>query len=68
MGRFFEMLDQLKEEDLLREIYIRNKVHSVLDAIESQMYHYSYHIGQIVYIAKMLKSDEWQTLTIPRKK
>lgn len=67
-GVFFEMLDQLKEEDLLREIYIRNKVHSVLDAIESQMYHYSYHIGQIVYIAKMLKSDEWQTLTIPRKK
>jgi Protein of unknown function (DUF1572) len=65
---FFEALDNLKEEDLLREIYIRNEAHSVMDAIERQMYHYSYHIGQIVYIAKMLKSDEWQTLTIPRKK
>jgi Protein of unknown function (DUF1572) len=65
---FLETLDNLKEEDLLREIYIRNETHSVMDAIERQMYHYSYHIGQIVYIAKMLKSDEWQTLTIPRKK
>jgi Protein of unknown function (DUF1572) len=65
---FFEALDYLKEEDLLREIYIRNEAHSVMEAIERQMYHYSYHIGQIVYIAKMLKSDEWQTLTIPRKK
>jgi hypothetical protein len=65
---FFEALNSLTEEDLLREIYIRNEAHSVMDAIERQMYHYSYHIGQIIYIAKMLKSDEWQTLTIPRKK
>jgi Protein of unknown function (DUF1572) len=65
---FFETLDGLKEEDLLRKIYIRNEPHFVMDAIERQMYHYSYHIGQIVYIAKMLKSDQWQTLTIPRKK
>jgi hypothetical protein len=65
---FFEALDSLKEEDLLREIYIRNEAHTVMDAVERQMYHHSYHIGQIVYIAKMLKSDEWKTLTIPRKK
>ncbi|MCM3719035.1 DUF1572 family protein [Fictibacillus phosphorivorans] len=67
-GVFFDTLDGLKEEDLLRTIYIRNEPHSVMDAINNQMYHYSNHIGQIIYIAKMLKSEEWKTLTIPRKK
>ncbi|WNB91188.1 DUF1572 family protein [Bacillus sp. NEB1478] len=65
---FFQTLDSLREEDLLRQIFIRNETHTVMDAIDRQMYHYSYHIGQIVYIAKMLKSDQWKTLTIPRKK
>jgi len=65
---FFEALKSLEEEHLLTTVYIRNEPHSVMEAIERQMNHYSYHIGQIVYIAKMLKSTEWETLTIPKKK
>lgn len=44
------------------------KHNSVIEAIERQMYHYAYHVGQIVYIAKQIKAHEWQTLTFPRKK
>ncbi len=65
---FLGTLNGITEADLLRTIYIRNQPHSVIEAIERQMYHYSYHIGQIVYIAKLLKDAEWQTLTIPRKR
>lgn len=65
---FLQVLDELTEADLLRTIYIRKEPHSVLQAIERQMYHYGYHTGQIVYIAKQLIDDGWQTLTIPRKR
>jgi hypothetical protein len=65
---FLLALDGLTEEDLLRTIYIRKEPHSVIQAIERQMYHYGYHTGQIVYIAKQLRDAEWQTLTIPRKR
>lgn len=65
---FLQTLQSLQEEDLLRTVTIRNQPHTVLQAIERQMYHYSYHVGQIVYIAKQLKNDQWQTLTIPRKR
>lgn len=65
---FLAALEGIREEDLLRTIYIRKQPHSVIEAIERQMYHYSYHVGQIVYIAKQLKDANWQTLTIPRKK
>ena len=64
----FTAIKSLKEDQLLKTIHIRNKPHSVIEAIERQMYHYSYHIGQIVYAAKILKADNWSTLTIPRKK
>ncbi|WP_121610750.1 DUF1572 family protein [Mesobacillus foraminis] len=64
---FFTALSQIHEDDLLNTITIRNEPHSVIEAIERQMYHYSYHAGQIVYIAKNLKSSHWNTLTIPRK-
>lgn len=65
---FMNALKNITEDDLLKIITIRNEPHSVIEAIERQMYHYSNHIGQIIYIAKMLKSEEWKTLTIPRKK
>ncbi|WP_219619910.1 MULTISPECIES: DUF1572 family protein [Bacillus] len=65
---FFHALATLNEEHLLKNIVIRNEPHSVIEAIERQMYHYSYHIGQIVYIAKQLKGESWRSLTIPRKK
>ncbi|GMB08772.1 uncharacterized protein DUF1572 [Thermolongibacillus altinsuensis] len=64
---FLKALESLKEEHLLQIIYIRSEPHTVIEAIERQMYHYSYHIGQIVYIAKQLKSSNWKSLTIPKK-
>lgn len=65
---FLNALKSMEDKQLLNIITIRNEPHSVLEAIERQMYHYSYHIGQIIYIAKMLKSSDWKSLTIPRKK
>lgn len=65
---FLKTLYEIDEKDLLKTITIRNEPHTVIQAIERQMYHYSYHIGQIVYIAKQIKSTDWKTLTIPRRK
>jgi hypothetical protein len=65
---FLTTLKEIEEEHLLKTITIRNEHHSVIEAIERQMYHYSYHVGQIIYIAKHLKSGDWKSLTIPRKK
>ncbi|SMQ77929.1 Protein of unknown function [Bacillus sp. OV166] len=65
---FFNALKSIEDEQLLKIITIRNEPHSVIEAIERQMYHYSYHIGQIIYVAKILKSGDWRALTIPRKK
>ncbi|MED4205631.1 DUF1572 family protein [Neobacillus mesonae] len=65
---FLTTLKAIQEDDLLKTITIRNEPHTVIAAIVRQMYHYSYHVGQIVYLAKMLKSSDWNTLTIPRKK
>ncbi|MGX6445761.1 DinB family protein [Neobacillus sp. K501] len=67
-GTFLKALKGMEDKHLLNTITIRNEPHSVLEAIERQMYHYSYHIGQIIYIAKMLKSSDWKSLTIPRNK
>lgn len=64
---FLNALKSIEEEQLLKTITIRNEPHSVMQAIERQMYHYSYHIGQIIYVAKILKSSDWKTLTIPQK-
>ncbi len=65
---FLNALNSIEDEQLLKIITIRNEPHSVMEAIERQMYHYSYHIGQIIYVAKILKSGDWKALTIPRKK
>lgn len=61
-----DALESLWEEDLLRTVTIRSKPLSVIDAINRQLAHYSYHIGQIVLIAKWLKGAEWETLSIAR--
>ncbi|MWV45803.1 DUF1572 domain-containing protein [Paenibacillus sp. HJL G12] len=65
---FLQTLSDLKSDDLLRTVYIRQQPHSVLESIERQMSHYSSHVGQIIYVAKMIQGDDWHTLTIPRKK
>lgn len=64
----FDALNSITDEDLGRIIYIRNEGHTVMEAINRQIAHYSYHVGQIVYAAKMLKSDGWKSLSIPRNK
>ncbi|MBS1731607.1 MAG: DUF1572 family protein, partial [Bacteroidetes bacterium] len=49
-------------------IFIRNEPLTVCDALLRQLGHYAYHVGQIVLIAKMIKGENWQTLSIPKKK
>lgn len=63
---FFDTLSDLREQDLLKNIYIRSESHTVIDAIERQMAHYAYHVGQIVYIGKQLKDKDWKSLSIPK--
>jgi hypothetical protein len=63
---FLNTLESLQPEDLTKTIYIRNEGHSVVDAINRQLAHYPYHIGQIVFYAKMLKKSEWNSLSIPK--
>lgn len=61
-------LNSLSEDDLHKIIYIRNQGHTVLEGINRQLAHYPYHIGQIVYIAKMVSDANWKSLTIARGK
>jgi len=65
---FFRALNGLKPEQLSDIIYIRNEGHSVVEAINRQLAHYPYHVGQIVFYAKMLKKREWTSLSIPKNK
>ena len=62
----FNAIDPLTEEDFEKEIFIRNMGHSVVEAINRQLAHYAYHIGQIVFIGKMLANDNWSSLSIPK--
>ncbi|MGI9652985.1 DUF1572 family protein [Chryseobacterium sp. RLHN22] len=64
----FDALKQINNENLYAIIYIRNEPHSVIDAVFRQLAHYPYHVGQIVFIAKMLKNESWKTLSIARNK
>ena len=61
-------LNQITDDKLYQKIHIRGEEHTVLDAVLRQLAHYPYHIGQIIYIAKMLKNDDWKTLSIARNK
>ena len=61
-------LQALQASDMQKTITIRQQPLLVFDAINRQLVHYPYHIGQIVYIAKMILNQQWQTLSIPRKR
>lgn len=63
---FFNALNSLKEDDLSKTIYIRNQGHSVTEAINRQLAHYPYHIGQMVFIGKMICCEKWVSLSIPK--
>ncbi len=62
----FNALKQLSKNDLEHIIYIRNQGHSVTEAIHRQMMHYAYHVGQIVFLGKLIKGNDWQSLSIPK--
>src|SRR5256885_8330211 len=64
----FSAIDPLKADDVMRTVTIRGEPHTVLQAINRQIAHYAQHIGQIVFLAKHLRSSEWKTLSIPRGK
>jgi hypothetical protein len=61
-------LESLKPEQLSDIIYIRNEGHTVIEAINRQLAHYPYHVGQIVFYAKQLKKSSWESLSIPKNK
>lgn len=62
----FDALNALTDQDLEKEIFIRNQGHSVMEAINRQLAHYPYHVGQIVFIGKMLCGENWTSLSIPK--
>ncbi len=64
----FSTLDSLRPEDLQRTVTIRQERHTVMQALNRALAHYAQHIGQIVFLAKHLRSSEWQTLSIRRGK
>jgi hypothetical protein len=59
-------INALTEDDLNKTVYIRNESHSVIDAINRQLAHYPYHVGQIVFIGKMIAGEKWDSLSIAR--
>lgn len=59
-------VSSLTEDDLAKSISIRGERLTVVDAINRQLAHYPYHAGQIIYIGRMIKSESWQNLSIPR--
>ena len=67
-SQVFSTLDSLKPEDLARTVTIRQEPHTVMQALNRALAHYAQHIGQIVFLAKHLRSAEWKTLSIPRGK
>lgn len=62
----FQALEQLDEENLKNTVTIRGEAMLVADALFRQLSHYAYHVGQMVYIAKMIKNSDWKSLSIPK--
>ena len=64
----FEAIKPLEENQLEQIIYIRNQGHTVTEAVNRQLAHYAYHIGQIVFLGKLITSNKWESLSIPKGK
>jgi Protein of unknown function (DUF1572) len=62
----FNAINSLTDVDLAKVVYIRNQGHTVTEAINRQLAHYPYHIGQIVFLGKMLAENDWKSLSIPK--
>jgi uncharacterized damage-inducible protein DinB len=66
--RVFQALQPLSDSDLQRQVSIRGEPHSVMQAMNRQIAHYSYHVGQIVFLTKHFRGSDWKSLTVPRNK
>jgi hypothetical protein len=64
----FDAVEPLKAEDFNKFVTIRGEPHTIVEAINRQLTHYAYHIGQIVLLAKHFRSTDWKTLSVPRNK
>jgi hypothetical protein len=64
----FGTLNALTDDQLDQTVYIRNEGQSVSEALDRQLAHYAYHVGQIVFLAKLIKGKEWVSLSIPKNK
>ncbi len=64
----FEAIASINEANFEDKIFIRNQSHSIVEAINRQLAHYAYHVGQIVFLAKMIKGKNWESLSIPKGK
>ena len=64
----FDAVQPLNPENLMRRVTIRGQDHTVVQAINRQLAHYAYHVGQIVYLAKHFKASDWQSLSVPKNK
>jgi len=62
----FNALDTINESNIDQEVYIRNMGHTIIEAIQRQLCHYAYHVGQIIYISKMIIDCKWKSLSIPK--
>lgn len=63
---FLDTLQSLKKKDLKKTVHIRQEPLTVVDAINRQLAHYPYHVGQIVYIGRMIRIEDWKNLSIPK--
>jgi hypothetical protein len=61
----FDLLDELQPTDLLRTVFIRSEAHTVLEAVQRQVAHYASHVGQLVQLAKLIRGEGFQSLSIP---
>jgi len=62
----FTALDSINEGNFDSVVYIRNQGHSIVEAVNRQLAHYAYHVGQIVFLAKMMQGEDWQSLSIAK--
>jgi len=67
-ARVFAAIEALKPDDVMRKVTIRGEPHTVMQAINRQIAHYAQHTGQIVFMAKHIRSSKWKTLSVPRGK
>ncbi len=61
-------ISDLDVDDLMKTVYIRSEPHTVVEAIMRQIDHYSAHLGQIIFIVKLITTENWKTLTLPKKR